>query len=119
MHGGLHPRELNNWLAAGGAAFREGYVSPCPAGIIDVMPTILDLLGLPGGGCHGRVLAEALRNGIAPEHATRTIEARAAAYGQRLSLSSAGSTMYVDGGERCPIRPSDAPRLTMPSWSSI
>lgn len=98
MHGGLHPRELNNWLAAGGAAFREGYVSPCPAGITDITPTILDLLGLPPGGCHGRVLAEALRDGLPPRHGSRTIEARAGRYAQRLSLSRAGSTAYIDGG---------------------
>lgn len=102
MHGGLHPRELNNWLAAGGAAFREGYASPCPAGIIDVSPTILDLLGLPGDGCHGRVLAEALRDGATPEHATRVIDARAGQYARRLTLSRAGTTTYVDGGVACP-----------------
>lgn len=98
MHGGLHPRELNNWLAAGGAPFREGYVSPCPAGITDVMPTILDLLGLAPGGCHGRALVEALRDGLTPRHESRTIEARAGRYAQRLSLSRTGSTAYIDGG---------------------
>jgi len=98
MHVGLHPRELNNWLAAGGPAFRERYVSPCPAGITDVTPTILDVLGLVPGGYHGRVLAEALRDGIAPPHSSRSIEARAGRYAQRLSISQAGSTAYLDGG---------------------
>lgn len=98
MHGGLHPRELNNWLAAGGAPFREGYVSPCPAGITDVTPTILDLLGLVPGGYHGRVLAEALRDGLAPRFESQAIEARTGRYAQRLSLSHAGSTTYIDGG---------------------
>ena len=62
------------------------------------MPTILDVLGLPPGGCHGRVLVEALRDGLAPPHESRAIEARAGRYAQRLAVSHTGSTAYLDGG---------------------
>ncbi|MCC7271884.1 MAG: alkaline phosphatase family protein [Alphaproteobacteria bacterium] len=61
MHGGLHPRELANVLVVGGRGARAGHASPLPAGTVDVAPTILTLLGLPGAdGMAGRVLHEAL-----------------------------------------------------------
>lgn len=48
MHGGLHPAELNTVLiVAVGASDGAGGVSDRPAGIIDIAPTVLDLLGLP------------------------------------------------------------------------
>jgi phosphonoacetate hydrolase len=49
MHGGLHPGELNTVLivAVGASDDGAGVVSDRPAGIIDIAPTVLDLLGLP------------------------------------------------------------------------
>jgi hypothetical protein len=44
------------------------------------------------------VLAEALRDGLAPPHESRTIEARAGRYAQRLDVSHTGTTAYIDGG---------------------
>jgi hypothetical protein len=62
LHGGLHARELHNWLAVGGARFRESVVIEQPSGIIDILPTVLHLLGLPiAQSIEGRVLAEALK----------------------------------------------------------
>jgi phosphonoacetate hydrolase len=61
MHGGLHRREMANVLLLSGAA-----TTPAPrriatsAGLIDLAPTILSLLGLPTAGTSGRVLGEAL-----------------------------------------------------------
>ncbi len=100
MHGGLHPRELNNWLAVGGSAFHEATVSPCPAGIVDVAPTILHLLGLPAEGCDGRVLGEALVGGETPDHRSWTVETSLAGHAQRLSLSQTAGTRYIDSGTR-------------------
>ncbi len=60
-HGGLHPVELATWFAAGGDAFLGGRVSTVPAGIIDVLPTALHLLGIEApSGIQGRVLREVL-----------------------------------------------------------
>ncbi len=46
MHGGLNRHELNTVLMLGGAASRTPLISHTPCGIIDIAPTILDLLGL-------------------------------------------------------------------------
>ena len=45
MHGGINPHELNTVLILGEAG-GEGTVSQEPAGIIDIGPTVLGLLGL-------------------------------------------------------------------------
>jgi len=37
-HGGLHPKELQNVMAAGGTLFRKAWQSPYPSGIIDIAP---------------------------------------------------------------------------------
>jgi phosphonoacetate hydrolase len=99
IHGGLHPRELNNVLIAGGDAFREGYASPFAAGIVDVLPTILHLLGLPAGGLDGRVLIEAMSRGETPGEAKRLIhEVARGGFTRRLDRQRTGSTFYLDGG---------------------
>ncbi|QQS13414.1 MAG: alkaline phosphatase family protein [Rhodospirillales bacterium] len=99
-HGGLHPREMGNYLAIGGARFRGGYVSPCPAGIVDIAPTILHLLGLPHGGCDGRVLHEAFVDGATPVWEAHALDLVVGGATRRLSLSRVVGTLYVDGGGR-------------------
>ncbi|MFC7396869.1 alkaline phosphatase family protein [Chelatococcus sp. GCM10030263] len=48
MHGGLNPHELNTVLIVGAeTAEGRGMRSSAPAGIIDIAPTVLGLLGLP------------------------------------------------------------------------
>ena len=55
-HGGLHARELHTFLALGGASIPSGPVDT-PAGNIDILPTVLNLLGLPPAeGIDGRAL---------------------------------------------------------------
>ncbi|MCZ6626754.1 MAG: alkaline phosphatase family protein [SAR324 cluster bacterium] len=100
-HGGLHPKELHNVMAAQGSLFREGFRSEYPAGIIDIAPTILHLLELPQPNrMDGRVLREALAgdNGEppAPERFTRSVERHGRA--QYLRYSSVGTTTYLDAG---------------------
>lgn len=98
-HGGLHPRELNNVLICGGDAFREHYGSPFAAGIVDVVPTVLHLLGLPTSGYDGRVLVEAMSRGATPGEAKRLIhEVEAGGRIRRLDRQRTGSTFYLDGG---------------------
>ncbi|MEC8204053.1 MAG: hypothetical protein VX075_11270, partial [Pseudomonadota bacterium] len=61
MHGGLHEREVRTWLALQGARIRSAYRSPVPAGNVDILPTVLHLLGLQiPGHVQGRVLTESL-----------------------------------------------------------
>lgn len=99
-HGGLHQREMANVLMAGGAAFRAGFASPCPAGIIDILPTVLRLLGLPGNGCDGRSLSEALVDGVPPAFSTRRLAMTAGRHAHHVIVSRAGDTDYVHAGGR-------------------
>jgi len=63
LHGGLHRVELHNWLAVGGGGFRQSRVIEHPSGTIDILPTVLHLLGIPiAESIEGRVLAEALKD---------------------------------------------------------
>jgi arylsulfatase A-like enzyme len=58
MHGGLHRRELATVLVADGGPFRQAATVRAACDLTDIAPTLLHLLGLPGEGCEGRVLAE-------------------------------------------------------------
>jgi hypothetical protein len=60
-HGTLGKSDVNNTLVAVGPDIRAGLRSELPSGNIDVVPTILHLLGLqPPTPTDGRVLREAL-----------------------------------------------------------
>jgi arylsulfatase A-like enzyme len=61
MHGAAGTREVHNFCAARGPAFKRGFVDSDPSGNIDVAPTIRTILGLPPTPeATGRVLDEAL-----------------------------------------------------------
>jgi phosphonoacetate hydrolase len=63
-HGGLSRFELCNFIAMAGSAFRDRAVIETPAGNIDILPTVLSVLGVGiGHDIDGRVLAEALAGG--------------------------------------------------------
>lgn len=63
-HGGLSRFELENFIAMGGSAFRSGMVADSPAGNVDILPTVLAVLGVGiGHAIDGRVLDEALAGG--------------------------------------------------------
>ena len=62
MHGGLHENEVRSWLAISGRTFRDRYVSPVTAGIIDILPTILYCLGIETPEhVQGRLLSEGIQ----------------------------------------------------------
>ena len=62
-HGGGSSAEMHNTLIAHGPSFKSGVNSDLPSGNIDVLPTILTLLGLHvPDHVQGRVLREALSN---------------------------------------------------------
>jgi arylsulfatase A-like enzyme len=61
MHGGLHEREVRCWLAIQGPDIRNGYASPVTAGVVDILPTVLNFLGLKvPEHIQGRLLREGL-----------------------------------------------------------
>jgi arylsulfatase A-like enzyme len=60
-HGGLSRFELSNFIAMAGSAFRSGARIETPAGNIDILPTVLSVLGIDiDHRIDGRALAEAL-----------------------------------------------------------
>jgi arylsulfatase A-like enzyme len=63
LHGGLHPLEMANVLMLHGSLFRSGVSIAAHAGILDVAPTILDLIGVSATGLRGRSLREAYAPG--------------------------------------------------------
>jgi hypothetical protein len=100
-HGGLHPKELNNFLSFGGDRFQSGqrYTGAC--GVVDVAPTILDGLGIKAPySMHGRSLMSALTCG-AVEQAEKRWEIGRGQYQQELSITTVpGGHMYINGGQR-------------------
>jgi predicted AlkP superfamily pyrophosphatase or phosphodiesterase len=64
MHGAFSPRDVHNTLIAFGPNFREHFVDKLPSGNVDVPLTIAHILGLQLKNRDGRVLNEALKNGI-------------------------------------------------------
>ena len=63
-HGGMSTHELHNVLVMGGSKFGSCTELKSPVGNIDILPTVLHLLDLPGPrGVDGRVLFEALAGG--------------------------------------------------------
>jgi hypothetical protein len=66
MHVTLSPTDLHNACVAAGPDFRAGVVDSLPSGNVDIAPTLLHLMGVPGEkSMDGRVLTEALNR----EHA--------------------------------------------------
>lgn len=98
MHGGLHRRELANVLLLAGAAFGGAPRRiAAPAGLLDLVPTLLSLLGVPAAGTSGRVLTEALgAEGWAPVRAERLAPA-ASRVPMGLVRSRLGTAIYLDG----------------------
>ncbi len=92
MHGGMHRKELNNWLALGGSAYRTNARIDTPAGIVDILPTIFATLGLElPGAVDGRPLREAmdLRIDLPAITASKTVA------DHTLHTSQVGSTLYL------------------------
>ncbi|MCW3473722.1 alkaline phosphatase family protein [Limobrevibacterium gyesilva] len=102
-HGGLLSAELHTVLMLAGSRIRAGAVSEWPAGLTDIAPTALALLGLGGGGAmDGRVLAEAFVDGAEPADspAPESWEAAGPGYRQRLARTRLGPHVYLDEGQR-------------------
>jgi len=103
LHGGLHRFELSNWLAMSGSACRSGHQSGLPAGITDILPTVLTLLDIPiPASAQGRVLREALASHTAmplPAVTERTFSASGVSnYRAHLRVTYVGETPYLERG---------------------
>ena len=86
MHGSFGRGDTLNFMAAIGPDFKGGYVDPLPVNNADVGMTIAGLMGLrtsSNGGLTGRMMSEALPNGIIPKSAEGTITSKPAANGLR------------------------------------
>ncbi len=104
-HGGLSPWSMRNTIIAWGADFKPGIAVRVPASNVDIAPTILSLLGLPGAGeMDGRILEEALRSGPDPEriiaetHLHRVPVTGGGA--SMLQVTTVGRQKYVEKGWR-------------------
>ncbi len=104
-HGSSSPWDIHATLIAAGPRFKRNVVSPIPSGNVDVVPTVLTLLGVPvPTGLDGRVLEEALTTGPQPGEmpleATPVgtfVELEGIVYDLGVHRSRVGSTVYVDG----------------------
>lgn len=79
MHGSFSRGDTMNFMAAAGPDFKAGYVDMLPVSNADVGMTIAQLMGLrPAhvGGLIGRVMSEALPNGITPKAVAGTITSK-------------------------------------------
>jgi len=102
FHGGLNRREMTNLLALGGSKIREKTTCDFPAGIIDVAPTVLNILGLrPSNAMTGRVLHEAFRDGKTPlrEPIHRKVTVEAGSKRSIVRVAEFGGAKYVLSGE--------------------
>jgi hypothetical protein len=84
MHGSFGRGDTMNFMAAIGPDFKAGYADPLPVSNADVGMTTAQLMGLraaAAGGLVGRVMSEALPNGIIPKASDGKIVSRPAANG--------------------------------------
>ncbi|MBT6136131.1 MAG: hypothetical protein HOH65_01550 [Rhodospirillaceae bacterium] len=104
MHGGLHPIELNGFLAAGGDLFRRNTLVETPCGIVDVAPTMLAAMGIASpDGMTGRQLGEALLQGEGTrDWREEKFRSEARDHAQQLTIAhvDGGLSPYIQGGER-------------------
>ncbi len=104
QHGSMSRHETRNVFFARGPGFQQSSAVATPTGNADLAPTVLHLLGIPGGeSMQGRVLHEALRDGPdAVDWQTASHSAQCTlpegAYTQTITLSRVGSALYVDEG---------------------
>jgi hypothetical protein len=86
MHGSFGRGDTMNFMAAIGPDFKAGYVDNLPVSNADVGVTIAQLMGLHApatGGLLGRVMSEALPNGITPKAVEAKIVSKPSANGLR------------------------------------
>jgi len=101
MHGSFSRGDTWNFMAMQGPDFQSHFVDPAPASNADLGRTIAQLMHLyvsDKGKLVGRVLSEALPEGVAPEVSSRVITSERAANGlvTVLDMQQVGETRYFD-----------------------
>ncbi|HXI06733.1 MAG: alkaline phosphatase family protein [Bradyrhizobium sp.] len=101
MHGSFSRGDTLNFTAAIGPDFKTGYVDELPVSNADVGATAARLLGLrqkAKGNLIGRVVTEAMPNGVTPKAVAATLRSPPAANGLRtvLAFQRVGSQRYFD-----------------------
>lgn len=89
MHGSFSRGDTMNFMAAIGPDFKAGFVNELPVSNADVGITAAHLLGLnrkANGSLIGRVMTEAMPNGLTPKGYTGTVMGKPAANGLRTVL---------------------------------
>jgi predicted AlkP superfamily pyrophosphatase or phosphodiesterase len=90
MHGSFSRGDTLNFMAAIGPDFKTGYVDALPVSNADVGATAAKLMGLlqkPKGNLIGRVMTEAMLNGVTPQATSETIKSQPSANGLRTVLN--------------------------------
>lgn len=102
-HGGLHPKEMNNFLAMGGNLFPRETVFPHVCGVVDVAPTILRGMGIAAPKTvHGRPLTGLFHNSLDEDIRDSLHQMGKGDYQQELRLGHAAGAArpYIHGGNR-------------------
>jgi arylsulfatase A-like enzyme len=97
-HGGVNPHELNTVLiACAPSRFPSGVINQRAAGIIDIGPTILDLLDVPAADTMvGKSLARAAQN----EARLQSIDAGNGSFAQQIvRVDEDGRSFILHGGQ--------------------
>ena len=102
QHGSLSAHEMANVLLANGPSFKNQTTIDNPTGNIDIAPTILNILGIDTKTkFDGRILDEALLNGVSPENIASEIIVHSAdhkfdktVYRQMIKLDKVGTSIY-------------------------
>ena len=102
-HGSMSRYEINNVFMCSGPLFRKSVRTLVPSGNIDLLPTMLKVLGIPlREGMQGRVLGECfddhqpLLSNTSYLQATRKVSN--GTYRQELKISDINGIVYIDEG---------------------
>jgi predicted AlkP superfamily pyrophosphatase or phosphodiesterase len=101
MHGSFSRGDTLNFMAAIGPDFKSGYVDALPVSNADVGATAAKILGVtskPKGKLIGRVVSEAMPNGVAPRAFFGTAKSQPSSNGLQTILKSqrVGAQRYFD-----------------------
>lgn len=103
-HGSMSRYEMNNVLLARGSSFRSHERIITPTGNVDILPTILQIMGIPiPGDIQGRVITESLK-GYDPDISARmnrfeaSKNCQSGVFQQYIELSEVGETQYITEG---------------------
>ena len=101
MHGSFNRGDTNNFMAAIGPDFQQGFVDPAPVSNADVGKTIAQILQLSipnNGSLVGRVMSEAMPGGTVPTFTRSTMKSLTAGNGvyTEVRVQKVGGTTYFD-----------------------